>query len=155
MANILLIPKNDEELETIRQFAVQHGLRFMVMPDEPPATEPIPYAAKEDREPSVAAEAAGVYHTEKPPNKEDMEKVIVDITNENDLQYIEKVLSERGISFRKAYDVDFQQRLKAREMLAAASQNWPSYDISIEEISAMVKEARAERYASQQDKNNH
>jgi superfamily I DNA/RNA helicase len=154
MANILFIPKSQEELEMIREFALRNGLRFTIVPDEQSATEPKPYISM-DQAPPVAEEAAGIYRTEKTLNTKDMEKVIVDVTNENDLQYIEQVLSERGISFRKEYDTDFQQRLKARKLLAEASQNWPSYDISMDAISAMVKEARAERHAGKQDKNNH
>jgi|GEM_PF-1418154 len=154
MANILFIPKSQEELEMIKEFALRHGLSFTTVPDEQSGAEPKPYIIREQG-PTVVEEEAAIYRTEKTLNKGDMEKVIVDVTNENDLQYIEQVLSERGISFRKEYDTDFQQRLKARKMLAEASQNWPSYDISMDEISAMVKEARAERYAGKQDQNNH
>lgn len=154
MANILFIPKNQAELEMIKEFALRNGLLFTTIGDEQSGGEGKPYVST-DEGPTVAEEEAAIYRTEKTLNKEDMEKVIVDVTNENDLRYLEQVLSERGISFRKEYDTDFQQRLKARKMLAEASQNWPSYDISMDEISAMVKEARAERYAGKQDKNNY
>lgn len=154
MGNIVFMPKNQEELEMIKEFALRHGLLFSIVPDEQSGGEEKPYVVREE-EPPVVEEAPAIYRTDKTPNKEDMEKVIVNVTNENDLLYIEQVLSERGISFRKEADTDFQQRLNARKMLAEASQSWPSYDISMDEISAMVKEARAERYARKEDKSNH
>jgi superfamily I DNA/RNA helicase len=138
----------------IKEFAVRNGLNFMVSIDELAPTEPQPYVVTE-KPPMVAEEAAGVYQTAKTAKIEDMEKVIIDVKNETDLEYIEQVLSERGISFRKENDVEFQRRLSTRKIMAEASLNWPSYDISMDEIAAMVKEARAERYARKQDKDNY
>lgn len=151
MANILFIPKSQEELEMIKEFALRNGLSFTFLTERQSEGESKPYIEKNEA-PLKAEETASVY---KPNKKEPMEQVVVDINTENDMQYIEQVLSEKGISFRKQEDVDFQQRMRARQILAEASKSWPSYDISMEEITAMVKEARAERYAGKQGKDNH
>lgn len=154
MSSIKFIPKNDQELEMIKEFALRNGLTFTVIPDDSQGDKPTSYHITEEEPPAVE-ESAGIYMTEKLSNDTDMEKVIIDIKNETDLEYIEQILSERGISFRKGTDIEFQGRLKARKLLSEASQSWPSYDIPMDEIVAQVKEARAERYGRKQDQSNH
>lgn len=72
-----------------------------------------------------------------------MEQANDNAINQNNLQM--------GTSSGSEMDYDFQRRMRARLLFVEASKNWPSYDISMDEIVVMVKEARAARYARQQD----
>ena len=81
-----------------------------------------------------------------------MNKIIVELSNDKELESLEKYLREKGIRFKTEEEYQLERQKEAMKVFAEMVAASPKIDISDEEIDAIVEEVRAKRYA---EKNNH
>ncbi|MBX9782002.1 MAG: hypothetical protein K2X48_01800 [Chitinophagaceae bacterium] len=86
-----------------------------------------------------------------------MNKLVVDAKNEQELMELKAFLNSKGISFIAEDEYEFEKKLKAKKEFSAFLQTLPQTEITEEEITSVVEEARTERYAktNKDNQNNH
>lgn len=80
-----------------------------------------------------------------------MNKIIVELQNEDELESLEKYLTQRGIIFKTEDEYEIEKQKVAMKIFEEMVSQSPKIDISDEEINAIVEEVRTKRY----EENNH
>ncbi len=80
-----------------------------------------------------------------------MNKIIVELQNEDELESLEKYLTQRGIIFKTEDEYQIEKQKVAMKIFEEMVSQSPKIDISDEEINAIVEEVRTKRY----EENNH
>jgi DNA-binding transcriptional regulator YhcF (GntR family) len=81
-----------------------------------------------------------------------MNKIIIELNNDKELESLEKYLREKGIRFKTEEEYQLEKQKEAMKVFAEMVEASPKIDISDEEIDAIVEEVRAKRYGK---KDNH
>ena len=75
-----------------------------------------------------------------------MSKLIINTTDDAQLNDVKELLTKNGISFQTEEDYRSEQEMKARKELVSLAESLPKYDITDEEIQSIVEEVRSEQY---------
>lgn len=80
-----------------------------------------------------------------------MNKIIVELNNEKELESLEAYLQQKNIRFKTEEEYQLEKQKEAMKVFAEMVAASPKIDISDDEIDAIVEEVRAKRY----EENNH
>ncbi len=80
-----------------------------------------------------------------------MNKIIVELNNEKELESLEAYLRQKEIRFKTEEEYQLEKQKEAMKVFAEMVAASPKIDISDEEIDTIVEEVRAKRY----EENNH
>lgn len=75
-----------------------------------------------------------------------MNKIIVELQNEDELESLEEYLTQRGIIFKTEDEYQLEKQKVAMKIFEEMVSQSPKIDISDEEINAIVEEVRTKRY---------
>lgn len=148
MASVLIIAKNQADLEAIKKLAEEKGLAIIVVDEKAPkkltVEELIKLAERssgshdESAETSITVEEPiAAYNTN--IKSLGMEKIIIGPTNDRQVQMLKIIIGRLGIPFSIPSEKE-KKYLAALKMTSIAEQH-PKHDLSDEEIIRMLQES--------------